>query len=384
MMSVRKRACIGAVVLAVIATAAGCNLSMAKAGASCPTVGKYAQDGTYVLKCNARHKWEKGITVAFADSALKVFVSSFATTTAPPSPALTSFGAGKFAVGPNGGRLAPGQYVSNDSGSAGCSWQRLSPTGAVLGGNSFYGLDFVDVSASDGFVQASGPCTWGRAVRQPSQMPPSGNATYRVGFEIYVGNHLDFAGGPNCYWEIDSALDGSDNSVVDSGHSSGPFQVPIADGDAALQLRGCGQPSINTNPYNTLLLVGDPNDPIIPDDNLFYDQYTATVAATVDPTGNTLTVTGGGWTIVMAAPTGQTLLSDGTLYSPVAQTHTSGIAGLSFGGHGRTCSSVGGDSRFVIKKLTVDGAGQVTKLSAQFLQNCNGLADAAFGDVELG
>jgi alpha-tubulin suppressor-like RCC1 family protein len=63
-----------------------CNLKFARAGARCTKVGDAAQDGRYVLKCNARHRWERGMTVAAADAAVAAWLrSQVPTTTQAPT-----------------------------------------------------------------------------------------------------------------------------------------------------------------------------------------------------------------------------------------------------------------------------------------------------------
>lgn len=62
-------------VAALAALLAGCDLKMAKAGTRCAKRGDYAQDGQYVMKCNNRNRWERGITVAQADAALAAWLA---------------------------------------------------------------------------------------------------------------------------------------------------------------------------------------------------------------------------------------------------------------------------------------------------------------------
>lgn len=72
----------------------GCNLQAGRAGARCSRVGDFAQDGTYLLKCNARHRWFRGITLAQGEqliAAIKALqAAATATTAAPPAPTTTA------------------------------------------------------------------------------------------------------------------------------------------------------------------------------------------------------------------------------------------------------------------------------------------------------
>ena len=66
-MRVRTKMAGALVAVAAVAGSAGCDLPVQTAGAPCSKIGDYAQDGTYVMKCNDAGVWETGITVAVAD-----------------------------------------------------------------------------------------------------------------------------------------------------------------------------------------------------------------------------------------------------------------------------------------------------------------------------
>ena len=73
---------VGAVVLV------GCDLPYARAGARCTKVGSYAQDESYILKCERSRRWVRGIRTAKADAALAFWLASLRPTPVPsiPSP----------------------------------------------------------------------------------------------------------------------------------------------------------------------------------------------------------------------------------------------------------------------------------------------------------
>ena len=60
-----------------------CDLPWAKAGSPCSPEGEFAQDGTYVLKCEGG-RWVRGLTIAQADAAFEVLFGVPAPPTPPP------------------------------------------------------------------------------------------------------------------------------------------------------------------------------------------------------------------------------------------------------------------------------------------------------------
>jgi len=60
----------------------GCTLKFASAGARCSKVGDFAQDRTFVLKCNKQRRWERALTVAAGDA----FVCAVFKINCPPPP----------------------------------------------------------------------------------------------------------------------------------------------------------------------------------------------------------------------------------------------------------------------------------------------------------
>jgi len=54
---------------ATLGTVAGCDLDMQTSGAPCPVESKFAQDGTYILKCT-NGVWTPGLDVATGDALL--------------------------------------------------------------------------------------------------------------------------------------------------------------------------------------------------------------------------------------------------------------------------------------------------------------------------
>ncbi len=83
--SARSRRSLALALVLAIALIPACTLKFAKAGARCAKVGDYAQDGTYILKCNRSKRWERGITVAVGD-ALVCKAFKINCPPAPPAP----------------------------------------------------------------------------------------------------------------------------------------------------------------------------------------------------------------------------------------------------------------------------------------------------------
>jgi len=397
-----RRGVLVVVIGALVATVAGCNLPSGKAGAKCSPVGKGAQDGTYVLTCAKNHRYKRIMTMAAGDALLTAYLLAHAhVTTVPPPPTIpplgpkTTFGGGTedngvatWQIGTMPADIAAGTYTTN-AGSAVCGWSRTDATGPRAGYNTFTGVDFMQILPTDNGLTTAGPCVWTLAPPTPVAIPSNGDATYRVGIEAPAGWY-HFAGGPHCYWEVDSSLRGSAADVEESGVSTGSNLLDLTAGDASIQLRGCGPLTGRATPSRMLLLSGVGDDPILPSPStpfpllLGYDQTDTTIAATLNPGGTVLTVTGAGFTIVVSAPAGHTLLAP-TDYTPLTMdvTGNSAAAGLSFGGNGHSCTSVGGTSYANLTQLAADPSGNVTALSLLFTQDCNGLPYGSVGLVEI-
>ena len=249
----RNRYAGAAIVIAVVLVASGCQLATASAGARCPKVGAYAQDGTYVLKCNAKRRWERGVTLAAGQQLLDAVVRALAkpatTTTVPttapattvpvtvpPDPPLTSFGAIQAQVGSGPGQVAPGSYTTTGNG---CWWERSDGGGTRLGGEQFNGREIMTLRVGDASVATTGPCQWVPLTSAALTIPSNGDAMYRVGVEIQTGTYTA-AGGPGCYWAVTNSFDGSDASVLRGAIPTGAATVTILAGDVGFEGRNCG------------------------------------------------------------------------------------------------------------------------------------------------
>jgi len=87
LVSARSRRSFALALVLAIALVPACTLKFANAGGRCAKVGDYAQDGTYILKCNRSKRWERGITVAVGDALVcKAFKINCPPTPPPPPP----------------------------------------------------------------------------------------------------------------------------------------------------------------------------------------------------------------------------------------------------------------------------------------------------------
>ena len=239
--------------VALVVLASGCQLANAKAGARCTKPGGFAQDGTYLLKCNAKRRWDRGMSLAAGQQLLDAFVRAMGTaapvtppaptttlpstsTTSAPAPPLSQFGAIDAPVGPSGGQVAPGSYTTAGDG---CSWGRYDGSGNRLGGEQFTGREIMTLRAGDASVVTSGLCQWVPLTPSPVSIPSNGDAAYRVGIEIQPGTY-QAAGGSGCYWAVTNGFDGSDASVVRGAIPSGAATVTILAGDVGFEARSCG------------------------------------------------------------------------------------------------------------------------------------------------
>jgi|GEM_PF-751947 hypothetical protein len=80
----------------------------------------------------------------------------------------------------------------------------------------------------------------GAATADPATTIP-GDGTYVIGTDIAPGIYhtSGSAGEIDCYWERDSNLDGTADSIIANNISSGPQTVRISASDAAFQTTGC-------------------------------------------------------------------------------------------------------------------------------------------------
>ena len=173
-----RRALLIGLVVTMIVAVSGCNLPHGQVGTKCSPVGKGAQDGTYVLTCNKKHRFQRVMTIAAADALYAAYLRAHApTTTSPPPPITTlppppapTWGAGTYIVGAGSavGHIPAGTYVATDPTTLeNCSWRRSDSSATELGSDVFDGLDFMQVQPSDLTVQLSGLCTWTAAPSTP-------------------------------------------------------------------------------------------------------------------------------------------------------------------------------------------------------------------------
>ncbi len=378
-----RRAVTALLLVAVVGVLAGCNLPHGTAGAKCSPVGKGAQDGTYLLTCNKNHRYQRVMTIAQGNALWAAYLAAHATTTTapppPPAPPTTTFGAGSYPVGTTAGHVPPGVYTAN-AGPQECSWRTIDAGGTLIGSNPFDGIDFMQIGSTAATVIVSGPCTWSPAPSTPVAIPADGTASYRVGLEVAPGWY-HIAGGPECFWEIDSTLDGSLDGVEGAGFSTGSNLLFVASDDAELQVRDCGPLTPRATPTRFVSLEGSSGNSVLDDDSVGYDQTDATITATLSTTttaNDTLTIGVAGYTIVLTAPTGSTLAGA----HPKVGAPGSSAGGVSVSGGGHTCVSDGTGS-YSIPTLT-QSAGVVTQLTGSLGIQCTGGTTITIGDFHIG
>jgi len=359
--------------LVVVAlAAAACNLPMVKAGAKCSKVGDFAQDGTYLLKCNAKRRWERGITLAQGQALIDAINALKTTTTTtpppPPPPALTSFGAINGLVGTGSGQIVPALYTTLGDN---CSWARYDAAGHGLGGTTaFNGREFMQVFPSDVRIVTGGPCQWTQAPGWVQSVPANGDATYRVGIEVQPGWYRS-SGGANCYWGIYDSFDGSSASVLDGSYSPGPQLVHLLTTDAAFESRDCGVWSPIVGVPSVRMSIVNPNHaPIFP-----LTRATWTEAEVVQ-SGAGVRTSSGSLHVEFLPATGEQL-HVGTSTLLKAGSQTAGTVGLDLSYASATCSAITGS--IDIGNVEYDLSGHVVHITATFTARCGTSTDPLFG-----
>ncbi len=354
--------------LVVVVVASGCSLGAGKAGAKCPKVGNYASDGIYVLKCNARKRWERGITIAAGQALLNAALAANRppppTTTAVITPPITSFGEIEASVGFGAGQIKPGLYTTVGFG---CVWNRYDQFRNGLGGHGVFGLDFALIRPTDGFFKTFGPCSWTEAPLTALPIPASGNAVRRVGIEIEPGVYRSAGSVPGttpCTWRRWVTLDGSSESQIDFGSSSGPQLIVVGAGDAAFETTFC-PPFVRVDQLERFALIeGRPFETITQGQRNGYVEPYDTIG--LSTSAGVLTINFGGYVLQLSPPTGQGLATG--VYQDVGTIPTLSQGAMSLSAPGRSCI---GTSTFEIDRITSSG-GLVTAIDVTFVQSCSG------------
>lgn len=362
--------------LVVALAAAGCNLQMVRSGAKCSKIGDFGQDGTYLLKCNAKRRWERGLTLAQGQALIDAINAARTPPTTspppppppPPAPALTSFGAIDLRVGTDSGQVVPGVYTTLGDN---CSWERYDAANHGLGGNSgFHGREFLQVFPSDVWVTTSGPCLWTQATSAAESIPASGDATARVGIEVQPGWYRT-SGGSHCFWGVYDSLDGSTTSFLDANLSAGPQLVHLFSTDVAFESRGCGTwTQLGGMPSIRMSVLNPNHAPIFP-----LNRATWTEAEVVQ-SGAGVRTTSGSLHVEFAPATGEQLHVGS---SPLMRQgfQTAGTAGLDLVYGSTGCNTITGS--IDVTNVEYDTAGHVVHINASFTARCGTASDPLFG-----
>ena len=365
----RRRRFMVPMVVALALAAAGCNLPAGQAGARCAKVGAIGQDGTYLLKCTAKRRWERGITIAAGQALIAALNARAAAATpppAPPVPAVTTFGAVDLRVGTGSGQIVPGVYTTSGEN---CTWARYDAADNGLGGNIFSGREFLQIAPGDGWITTTGPCVWTPAPASAQTIPATGDATFRVGIEAQPGWYRT-SGSSDCRWGIYDSLDGSDASTLDTNFSSGPQLVHLLATDVAFESRRCG---------NWTLLAGQPAVVLAIDNAerspIFPQRRAVWTEVDVAHSGAGVYAPMGGLQVGFIPVNGEQLhLGLSTLMRyPFQDPGTVGL-NLTVGAGG--CNTTPGQVN--ITRLETDLNGDVVHFEASFTAHCGTLADPAF------
>jgi hypothetical protein len=110
----------------------------------------------------------------------------------------------------------------------------------VIGGLAVVGLGLMAVAPDTG-APAGSDASPKAATRVPAMADegPSrfGEGTYEVPADIAPGKYRT-DGGDGCYWARLSSTDGSLDSIITNGNTSGPAVVTVKRSDAAFQVMG--------------------------------------------------------------------------------------------------------------------------------------------------
>ncbi len=348
----------------VALVASGCSLQAGRAGARCTKVGSFASDGVYVLKCNARKRWERGITIALGQQLLAAAIAANTprTTVAPP---ITSFGAFDGPVGTGPGQVKPGVYTTVGDG---CTWGRYDAADNLLGSNSFSGRDFVLIRPTDVSFASFGPCQWVEAPASAESVPSSGNATQRVGIEIQPGFYRSAGttSGTKCFWARESSLDGSSASLIDANATHGPQIVQVKSTDVAFEARNCPPFTAFAGPPTQYGVIIGQTDELITSGQ--QAQYAVPFdAVTITGTSAEITAQFGGYELQLRPPTGGALAAID--YDNLGATSTPTVGSMTLTSPGKSCTTTA--ASFSIVAVAYGGGGVVTSLSVVAQQICN-------------
>jgi hypothetical protein len=393
-----RRASIALLIPVMVLTLAGCNLPMSRAGAKCSPTGKAAQDGTYLLSCQKNHRYKRTVTLAAANALVQAYLAAHAphpTTTAPPPvvttttpaiPPTTVFGEGSYLVGSTAGHVPVGLYSTSSVGVVGCEWETFDSTGTVIGENVFTGEDILDVTGAATEVEVTGSCTWIPAPSTAVAIPASGNGTYRTGVEVQPGWY-HIAGGANCFWEVNSSLDGSLDAVESADFSTQGYLLLVTSSDADIQIRDCGQLAPRANPSDIFRLQGSSGNAVIDGDSVGYDQSDTAITATVSTTtltNDTLTVNANGYSMVIGAPTGSSSLgpAGGTVvYSGATAPGHAGGPSVTVTHGSSTCVADGTGGSLTLENPPVGAV--VTDLTGALVIECVGGTTINIGEFHI-
>jgi len=377
-----------ALALVVVVVASGCSLGTGKAGAKCPKVGNYASDGVYVLKCNARKRWERGITVAAGQALLNAAIAAnkpkpTSPPTSPPvtaaalRPPITAFGVIDVEVGTSPGQVKPGLYTTSGDD---CSWARYDAGDNIIGSNLFNGRDFVLIRSSDVYFASFGPCYWVEAPGSPQSVPASGDATRRVGIEIQPGLYRSAGttSGSKCTWFRESSNDGSVDAIIDAASTHGPQIVEVKASDAAFETRSCPPfVQLSSIPARVGAISGAPDEYITGGQRAtFAVPFDAVTASGTAVTG--ITAQFGPYQLQLNPPTGGAFTVGASV--DAVWTATSALSGMRLTSNGRSCSS--NIASFDIEQLSFDSGGNLSAIDVTFAQICDGSGKIVVGAVK--
>lgn len=279
---------------------------------------------------------------------------------------MTTFGDVDLAVGMNSGEVDPGTYGTTAEPGRVCTWLRSAPNGAPLVAKQFTGLEFVELPWP-GRVRTTGGCSWTKAgAARP--VPSSGDATYRIGFEIQPGWYRT-SGGANCVWHTMANLAGN-VSATDLGNASdGPQLVILDDTMKGFESRGCGTWNllVDPAPERIFAVFGDGGEFVTGGQRATWTEADGPV--TLTGTRSSVAAGAGGYVLQLSAPSGGELAA-GT-YANAHRTPVPGGPGIDFGGQGRSCNEISGS--FKIDLIEFDANGAVISLLATSELFCENL-----------
>jgi len=286
---------------------------------------------------------------------------------------ITSFGDVRVRVGTGPGLLAPGTYTSVGTD---CQWLRGDQNQDVIGSSGFSGRDIMTIAPTDGWMLTYGDCTWTPVTPSPLPVPPSGDATYRVGIEIGVGRFWS-PGGDTCRWYRLRSFGGAASDLIETNVAGpGIEEVVIQPGDVGFESRGCGNWTAGAFALpgpTSLVMVSDPGEYI--GQGLTYRIGPQAGAFSVQGGAGQITAAVGlpgvgTWYFGFTAPRGRPL-DVGSYENAVRPISAAGATGLEVTSPGRGCNETAG--RFDIRQLSTNRNGVITAFAIDFEFFCEGL-----------